>query len=182
MAYSSLFSVPHDEKEPVGDIGRGSHYSVFSCVQWTDQFMQPHDSGHAEIQKFAVIWDEDHDERIIPILEAAYIQSLMAPVKFVGERKGHLTVIVDSVFWSFCSNKREYIRAWEKLAESVPDDSWSCEVRQDAEKAESGIIHPGGDKIAVYLKNIENLWSLGIEPYKPPCSAPVILSFRDPLI
>ena len=182
MAYSSLFSVLHDEKNPIGDIGRGTHYSVLSCVQWTDKFLQPHESGHAEIQKFAVIWDEDHDERIIPIIEAAYIQSLLAPVKFIGERKGHLTIIVDSVFWNFCSNKREYVRAWEKLAVSVSDDSWSCEVNHEEEKVGSGIIHPGGDKIAVYLKNIENLWSLGIEPYKAQYSAPVMHSFRDALI
>lgn len=179
MAYSSLFSVIHDEKQPVGHIGRGTHYSVLSCVQWTDQFMEPHASGHAEIQKFAVLWDEDHDERIIPVLEAAYIQSLMAPVKFIGERKGHLTVMVDSVFWSFCSTKREYVRAWEKLAGSVPDDSWSCEVRPDEEKAESGIIHPGGEKATVYLKNIENLWSLGIAPYQAPYRAPEMPFFHD---
>ena len=173
MAYSSLFSVIHDEQHPIGNIGRGSHYSVLSCVQWNDRFMQPQVTGNAEIQKLAVIWDEDHDERIIPILETAYTQCLIAPVKFVGERKGHLSVIVDSDFWKYCNNKREFTQAWEKLAGSVGDDWWSCEVQPESEAIESSIIHPGGDKMIVYLKNIDNLWSLGIAPYKAPYRAPV---------
>ena len=183
MAYSSLFSVLHDEKKPVGNIGRGTHYSVLSCAQWHNQFIQHHATGHAEIQKFAIIWDEDHDDRIIPVIEAAYLQSLMAPVKFIGERKGHLSVIVDPVFWKFCSNKRDYIQAWEKLAGSVNDDWWSCEVQSEEEMSESGIIHPR-NKMVVYLKNIDNLWSLGVAPYKAPYRIAVATQAGDddPLI
>lgn len=181
MAYSSLFSAIHDEKHPVGNIGRGSHYSVLSCPQWVDQLMKPHDNGRAEIQKFAVIWDEDHDERVIPIIEAAYIQSLMAPVKFVGERKGHLTVIVDSLFWSFCQNKKTYIKSWESLAGSVSDDYWSCEVRPENEMADAGIIYPDDGKMMVYLQNIDNLWSLGVTPYKTQHTQAAWPSFRDAL-
>lgn len=183
MAYSSLFTAIHDEKHPIGNIGRGTHYSVLSCAQWNDQYIQPHATGHAEIQKFAVIWDEDHDERIIPVIEAAYMESLMSPVKFIGERKGHLSIIVDSVFWSFCNNKRQYIQAWEKLAGSVTDDWWSCEVQPEEDITESGIMHPRNNMV-VYLKNIDNLWSLGIAPYKAPYRKPVTTQAgdMDPLI
>lgn len=184
MAYSSLFSVIHDEKEPVGNIGRGTHYSVLSCVQWADVNLMPYAPEDAEIQKFSVIWDEDHDERVIPVIERAYIKGLMAPVKFVGERKGSLTVIVDSDFWKLCGDKREYRLAWQKVAGTVTDDWWNCEVFPENEAAESGMVHPGSEKLVVYLKNIDNLWSLGLSPYKTSrhaasaCQPPEL----DPLI
>jgi hypothetical protein len=41
-----------------------------------------------------VIWDEDHDERVIGVVERMYFAGLLHPVLFVGERKGSLTVVL----------------------------------------------------------------------------------------
>jgi hypothetical protein len=38
---------------------------------------------------------EDHDERVIELVEALYFGGILPPVRFVGERKGSLSVLID---------------------------------------------------------------------------------------
>lgn len=35
-AHSTLFSCLHDEAEPIGSLGRGTHHSVCRAVTWVD--------------------------------------------------------------------------------------------------------------------------------------------------
>ena len=39
--YSKLFSCLYDEAEPVGSLGRGTHYSIFRSVEWLDVTRRP---------------------------------------------------------------------------------------------------------------------------------------------
>lgn len=183
MAYSSLLSTIHDERHPIGKIGRGSHYSVFICAQWLNEHLEPDYNYHANTQRFSVIWDEDHDERIIPVIEHAYMIGLFAPVKFIGERKGILTLIVSDNFWSRCDQKdqKDYLKRWNEIASSkISDDSWSVEIRPESEMAESYIVYPTGSFAETYLKNIENLWGLGLSG--SPTAYCLPQRPRDPLV
>ena len=66
-SYSKLFSTLHDEAEPVGNLGRGTHYSVFRAAEWFDVERRP--LVQAQIHDFAIVWDEDHDTRVISTVE-----------------------------------------------------------------------------------------------------------------
>ena len=180
MAYSSLLSTIHDEKHPIGNIGRGSHYSVFICAQWLNENLEPDYKYHANTQRFSVIWDEDHDERIIPVIEHAYMIGLFAPVKFIGERKGILTIIVSDNFWSRCDQK-DYQKRWNEIASSkISDDSWIVEISPESAMASSCIVYPTGSFAETYLKNIENLWGLGLSG--SPTAYCLPKQHRDPLV
>jgi len=92
-SYSALFNTIYDETQPVGEIGRGTHYSILRAAQSLDLKLEPEIQITA--QDFGVIWDEDHDDRIMDVIEELYIQNLLAPILFIGERKGSVTVILD---------------------------------------------------------------------------------------
>lgn len=96
-AYSHLFSCIYDEAEPIGRIGRGTHYSIFRAAEWHDVMRRP--LPVAQVHDFAVVWDEDHDTRVIEVVEKLYMKSLLSPVQFIGERKGSLNVIVAAKFY-----------------------------------------------------------------------------------
>lgn len=74
-------------------IGRGTHYSVMRAPIWQDKWLNPMPNG--VMLDFAVIWDEDHDERVLEVIERVYFAGLLAPVRFIGERKGTLSVLID---------------------------------------------------------------------------------------
>ncbi|MGN0933241.1 hypothetical protein [Falsigemmobacter intermedius] len=153
--YSHLFSCLHDEPSQYGNIGRGTHYSVFRMV--------PPLAGR--VQDFAVIWDEDHDTRVIDVIEELILRQLMAPVIFVGERKGSLTVIIKGGGRA-SQSLGEYRAAIQAATDaSAIGDYWNAEVDIFSAGAEidTGIINDGTLKVAAYLNNIVNLWELGIK-------------------
>lgn len=163
MKYSNYFEVVYDQPQPVGSIGRGTHYSILRCAQWLDNLLVPHENGCAREQQLAVIWDEDHDQRVIDVLEAAYFQGLLGPVRFIGERKGSLTVIVDPLFWEIY-DRADYTAKWSAIASDAPGDYWPSYVYADGDIEGLGmIIHDSNARVATYLENIRNLWQLDQE-------------------
>ena len=125
-AYSDLFACIYDQSAPIGSFGRGAHYSVFRSVQWRDRDGDFMDS--VRVHDFAVIWDEDHDRRVIAAVEALQMAGLMWPVLFVGERKGGLTLALDPR-----ADFERYQPHWDAtvrdiITHSVPDDDWGLEI------------------------------------------------------
>ena len=159
MPYSPFFQTLHDETRPVGQLGRGTHYSVLRVPIWQDEWLNP--LGQASLLDFAVIWDEDHDERVIDVVEALYFRGLLAPVRFIGERKGSLSVLVEA----------KTVDAWDRAAlkayrEAVSDvgqsqeDPWPATVGAVLGPHRS-IIHAPEEDVSLYLRNIQLLWKLG---------------------
>ena len=173
--YSHLFSCLYDESEPIGRLGRGTHYSVFRTAEWFDVARAP--LSEAQVHDFAVIWDEDHDTRVIQLIEHIYMAGLLSPVQFIGERKGNLTVIVAAKF--YYDGKKEKLESYvEQLKEialnPVHGDSWPVEVGMfdrspgTPHQTEVGpLIADEEHKVITYLRNIDSLWSLGTRPYVP---------------
>ena len=114
MPYSPFFQPLHDETRPVGHFGRGTHYSVLRVPIWHDERLQPLAQG--ELLDFAIIWDEDHDERVIEPIEEMYFAGLLAPVRFIGERKGTLSVLIDSAAWDE-KTRRNYHAAVSRISQ-----------------------------------------------------------------
>lgn len=178
-SYSQIFSCIHDETQPVGQIGRGTHYSVFRVPEWRDVKGRP--LTKAEIHDFAVIWDEDHDDRVIAIAERLYINGLFSPVQFIGERKGGLTIITASIFRTHLGEVQ-----WQNWCDQVTGicstvgwDSWTVEFGEfdkslgsPAQTYTSGLIADREDKVVIYLRNIDSLWNLGTWPYQDRIPVP----------
>ncbi len=159
MPYSPFFQTLHDETQPVGHFGRGTHYSILRVPIWQDEWLNPLPRG--SLLDFALIWDEDHDERVIQVIEELYFCGLLAPVRFIGERKGSLSVLIDE----------KTVEAWDRAAlksyrEAVSDvgqsleDPWPATV--DAVFGPNrSIIHASKEDVTLYLQNIQLLWHLG---------------------
>ncbi|SDZ67952.1 hypothetical protein SAMN03159453_05929 [Pseudomonas sp. NFIX28] len=172
--YSTLFSCLYNEPEPVGHLGRGSHYSVFRSVEWLDVTRSP--LKVPQIHDFAVIWDEDHDTRIIETIEAIYMAGLLSPIQFIGERKGTLTVIVAAKF--YFSGTDADIQAYERELQKICDNSshgdpWPVDLGMfdrspgfPTHQTElHGLISAEEHRVITYLRNIDSLWQLGTKPF-----------------
>jgi hypothetical protein len=173
--YSTLLSCIYDEPAPIGRIGRGTHYSVFRCAEWRDVNWSPVEI--AQVHDFAVIWDEDHDTRVIEVAEALYAKGLFAPVQFIGERKGSLSIILAAKFLYngpvalVDEYRKKLVGAVEAATE---DDYWPLEIGVFDRASGSpfphqsdlvSIIHDSEHRVDTYLRNVDSLWSLGTKPY-----------------
>jgi hypothetical protein len=159
MPYSPFIQTLHDETQPVGHLGRGTHYSVLRVPIWQDQWLNPLPRG--ALLDFAVIWDEDHDERVIQAIEDLYFCGLLAPVRFVGERKGSLSVLIDEKTvqaWDHAALK-SYREAVNEVGQSL-EDPWPTTVAAVSSSKHS-IIHASNEDVTLYLRNIHMLWFLG---------------------
>lgn len=156
----TLFQFIHDETRPVGLLGRGTHYSVARVAEWRDVRLR--NTAAARLHDFAIIWDEDHDERVIPVLESLYLNGLLAPVLYAGERKGTLSLILDPAMKEAGpSALGEYEENARNLA--APDgDAWTVEVALMGDGS-TRIIADGDERVDTYLRNIHVLWSLGLK-------------------
>lgn len=159
MPYFPFFQTLYDETAPAGNLGRGTHYSVFRAVCWHDGNLSRLEQ--ASFLDFAVIWDEDHDKRVMEPLSQIYFAGLLAPVRFIGERKGFLSVLLDPQSIQSWNNQKisSYTQRIEKISQGL-GDPWSATVRTFTDR-EHSIISDTDDKISIYLRNIVNLWSLG---------------------
>jgi hypothetical protein len=174
--YSPLFSCLYDEGEPVGNLGRGTHYSVMRCAEWRDVLLNPLD--HAQVHDFAVIWDEDHDTRVIAAIEAIYMRGLLAPVQFIGERKGGLTVIVAAKFYFGIDEMAlaTYTAEVEKITQDLPHgDGWPATIglfdRNPGSPHQTnlqGLIMADEHRVITYAQNIDSLWGLGTKSFVQP--------------
>lgn len=171
--YSSLFACLYDEPAPVGHLGRGTHYSVFRSVEWLDVVRAP--LHLPQIHDFAVIWDEDHDARVIEVLEDIYMAGLLSPIQFIGERKGTLTAIVAAKFYyaDIEASLDEYVRKLNDISANTSSrDSWPADVGMFDRSPGSphqtdvrGLISADEHRVITYLRNIDSLWSLGTKDY-----------------
>lgn len=174
--YSTLFSCLHDESHPIGNIGQGTHYSIFRSVEWLDVTRAPLEKP--QVHDFAVIWDEDHDERVLDAIEAIYMAGLLSPIQFIGERKGTLTVIVAAKFY-FTGSDQDIDAYRQKLQSVVTaslkrDDYWGVELGMfDREPLSphqtqpKTLINDGEHRVITYIRNIDLLWALGTKPFSP---------------
>lgn len=171
MAYSPFFQVLHDERSPVGNLGRGTHYSV---VRTMLPVMEEADPNSPEEQIFggarrrqlqmldlAIIWDEDHDERIWGVIERLHAAGLLAPVRFIGERKGSVTVICDPTTDYGAGGFDRYCQLVEKMTCTDDGDEWSVEVMQGIGDGSGQIINDSKARVDGYLRGIEASWTLG---------------------
>ena len=166
-SYSPFFETVYDEQSPVGNLGRGTHYSILRSVQWKSPSHKPLETP--TLHTFALVWDEDHDKRIMNILEVAYMANLMPAVKFVGERKGGVTVIFDRNLKILNQPALQNLfKEWHGICQAgYANDVWNFEFGFDDNPAITAIINDKKEKVNLYLANIANLWPLGHSNFSP---------------
>ena len=157
--YSELFTTRYDQEHPVGHIGSGTHYSVLRASTWFDNCRLP--LREPKVHDFAIIWDKNHDKRVIDIVEHMYMKNLLAPALFVGESNGMLSVIVSPDFKESSDENdfQAYVSSVAKLAKNQYAP-WTAEVSVFWE-SEFQIIASSKEHADLYLKNISMLWDLG---------------------
>jgi hypothetical protein len=90
--YSDFFKTLHDEAGPTGRLGQGTHYSVVRALVFHDPMGRSFSPGRWT--DFAVIWDEDHDTRVMDPIWEIYRQGLLSSFLFFGEHKGVFTAVL----------------------------------------------------------------------------------------
>lgn len=172
-AYSHLFSCLYDEPGPVGQLGRGTHHSVFRSVQWRDIGGGPIEKGR--VHDFAVIWDEDHDTRVMQVAERLHLAGLLWPVVFIGERKAILTVLFAQMAGPLQDATVDTIGQVQAIAEEADEsDNWCFEwgwfhrstVPEEGNRTVlAGLVGGGSERAVAYLQGIDALWELGEKPF-----------------
>lgn len=162
--YSHFFQTLHDEAGPVGHLGRGTHYSVLRAISFQDANGGP--ISDAQFLDFAIIWDEDHDERIIEPIYKLYCSGLLSNFAMFGERKGFMTGIVSPLSVAPAAHLSE--RLQHVCNEMANGDYWTTEVGSLANPC--GLISDDDANVALYLRNINMLWHLGLKKIQHPLS------------
>lgn len=156
--YSEFFRTEYDEQHNVGALE--AHYSII-CAPLLAKPDSP-----IELQRLAVIWDQDHDERVIALLEAAYFQGLLAPSIFcIAEHKGHVAVITNGDLGE--SERQRQSRFWQRISDDViVDDKFVVNVMLEEEYILE--LSPRlRSTFKTYFEHIDNAWTLGPNAYQP---------------
>jgi hypothetical protein len=134
-------TLQNDEQQT--SLGRGSHASICSFE----------DRSRKAERRFAIVWDEDRDLRIIHFIdELIRRQLLIGSVLFIGERKGGASIIVD----------REAAPAETEALASLAQgliDPWSAEI--SVWPRPGSIINAPDDRVIAYLSGLWAGWALG---------------------
>lgn len=174
--YSPFLHCIYDEPAPTGYIGRGTHYSVVQALCWRSEKGELRQQ--ASVQNVAIIWDEDHDERIIPCIEALHMAGLLYAIAMIGERKGGITIVLKSMCAAYMSKaqmsayKEEVTRTIDQVVNDEHGDYWNTEFGAFSETPsmnEPGystfhrqLINDDVHKVDTYIRNIDNLWDVDV--------------------
>jgi hypothetical protein len=146
--YSEFFQTIYDEHEPSAGVGRGTHYSV----------LRARDTKFQEKEvffDFLILWDEDHDTRVIEVLENLYNQQRLRDYIIFAERKGCFYAVLPPHVSLSTSTELP-----TDLTLDVGSDTWSSKVVSWEARGRSGIINAKETSIIEYIERLSTLWSL----------------------
>lgn len=176
--YSTLFHCLYDERAP--RTRRFPHYSVLRAIDSRDVRQQQ--TQRPRVHDFAVIWDDDHDTRIIPVLEEMLMAGVLPGVQFIGEHKGLLTVILASATY-YTIDIKAFVEKVTKLTEAA-GDCWQVDVGMfDHHPGNLALLHQcdfreiigGQDADRAFLFTIDAMWSLGTKEWRSIDDQPISL-------
>ena len=148
-----FFNVLYDEPAPTSDFGGGAHVSVYSAIVFPD--------GKASEHRFAVIWDRDHDTRILDVVERVYRAGILHNFIFFGERKGHQLSERSATEKSKGFEDRLH-RDLTAAASDVGGDNWSVKMcGASYAQAAGDILDASHDQGELYLRYLRMVWKLG---------------------
>ena len=167
--YSPLFETIYDEQKPSSELGRGTHYSILRAIVAHDH--NGDDLNTIKNLDFAVIWDEDHDTRIIPVLEEICETGYLSLGIIFGERKGSFHFVLNDSYKSKYEDFKKIYKDIENIVHSTEEDTWCFHMDYlltnegdiDEDSEITGIINASDKQIEKYLKEISEKWNLGLK-------------------
>ena len=167
--YSTLFQCLYDEEHPI--TRRFPPYSVFRAIDSRNVLQEA--TPRPRVHDFAVIWDDDHDTRIIAVLEEMLMAGALPGVQFIGEHKGTLSVILAAATY-YVIDVEAYKKWVTKLAEAS-GDFWMVEIGMfDHSPGNLARFHQcdfveivgGDDADKAFLFTIDAAWRLGTKAWR----------------
>lgn len=169
-AYSTLMQCLYDQERPI--VQHYDHYSVFRAIDSRDVTQAP--ALRPRVHDFAVIWDDDHDTRVISVIEEMLMAGILPGVQFIGEHKGTLTVILAArTFWQI---DVDAFKARVAALTQAAGDFWTVRVGMFDHSPDSlrtghqcdfqGIIGRSNDETHAYLLTIDAMWNLGTKEWQ----------------
>lgn len=168
--YSSFFQCLYDHPE----MPRGCHYGAYSIFRAIDsRDVQQQLSPLPRVHDFAVIWDDDHDTRVIAVIEEMLMAGLLPGVQFLGEHKGCLTIILAArTYWTI--DVDAYAKRVEALTVAA-GDFWNVRVGMyDHSKGNlrhghqcdfQELIGLSEEEEHAFLFTIDSMWGLGTKEW-----------------
>ena len=146
-------------------------YSVFRAIDARDVDQRP--TPLPRIHDFAIIWDDDHDTRIIPVIEEMLMAGLLPGVQFLGEHKGSLTIILAArTYWNI--DVEAYAKRVEALT-AAAGDYWNVKVgmydhgkgnlRHGHQCDFQELIGLSDEEEHAFLFTIDTMWRLGTKEW-----------------
>lgn len=161
-SYSPLFETIYDEQEPSSELGRGTHYSILRATVEHDEYGE--ESNESKTLDFAVIWDEDHDDRIISVLEKLHKSGQLSTGIIFGERKGNICFIFNDVEDSEYLDASDIYTELTNTIESDDGDDWIVHIGFMSTYDDTiGIINDDKKMVLSYLQDISKKWNLGLK-------------------
>jgi hypothetical protein len=157
MIYSRLLYTEHEH--PHNDDGEGA-YAIFSTQQLFGADCMPLEAFC--IQKFAVLWEDQPDTRVIDLIEQSIILTILSPVKLLHASKGMLIVVYDSQLAG--ENYKLFHLVWEKITASVMYDDWTLLLIKDTA---AGRGYDGGRIFRKFARKILDNNEIGITEFTP---------------
>ena len=167
--YSTFFTCLHDEDRQVASCLPA--YSVFRAIDSRDVTRKPTD--RPRVHDFVVIWDDDHDTRIIAVIEEMLMAGLLPGVQFISEHKGTLSIILASPTYWVNDDLEEFKAQVSKLS-AAAGDFWIVEVGMiDATEGNMKNLHQcefleilgSSDADIAFFFLITKAWKLGTKVY-----------------
>ena len=114
---------------------------------------------------FAVIWDEDHDTRVMEPIEEIYHREMLSSFLIFGERKGIFTAIYNGAGLLGPQRRIFLLAHIDEICQSL-NDPWPSDA-VTLESPKNPIIDDEDEKVGLYLRNLTMLWQLGTKPIRP---------------
>lgn len=126
-----------------------------------------------ELFDFALLWDEDHNERIWPIVERIWTAGLLAPIRYMGERKASVVVILDEKMDFGDGGIDAHTQPLERCIEADEGDSWHV-MTEVGLRPDTAMINSKPELVLDYLKSIAAPWRLGSRPFVHKAAEPAL--------
>lgn len=157
MIYSRLLYTEYEQ--PHNDKGEGA-YTIFSTQQLFGADCMPLET--VCIQKFAVLWEDKPDTRVIDLIEQSIILAILSPVKLLHASEGMLVVVYDSTLVG--ENYKLFQLAWAEIAVGVMYDEWTVLFIKDND---AGSGYDGGRTFRKFARGILDNHDIGITEFTP---------------
>jgi hypothetical protein len=174
-ADTTYFRCLYEDPYPIGNFGGRTFYSVMRAVGWRDETLLPLKLPKA--LDFCFIWHQIPRHDLVQIAETIYMTGLLSPVRFIGARENTISLLISSKFRAECGAVEfeqyqtdvektccETLRTKKEFSIGVFD----CSPDWPAHEIDlAGIIPANEYRVSTYLRNIDNLWQLGLKPFTP---------------